>query len=53
MFMHCTSSYPSVEKDKNLNCIPELMKKFNVDIGFSGHGLGLAGQLERLRLDQM
>ena len=50
MFMHCTSSYPSVEKDKNLNCIPELMKKFNVDIGFSGHGLGLAGSIGAIAL---
>ena len=48
--MHCTSSYPSVEKDKNLNCIPELMKKFNVDIGFSGHGLGLAGSIGAIAL---
>lgn len=50
MFMHCTSSYPSEEKDKNLNCIPELRKKFNVDIGFSGHGLGLAGSVGAIAL---
>jgi len=50
MFMHCTSSYPSVEKDKNLNCIPELKKRFNVDIGFSGHGLGLAGSVGAIAL---
>ncbi len=50
MFMHCTSSYPSIEKDKNLNCIPELKKRFNVDIGFSGHGLGLAGSVGAISL---
>ena len=50
MFMHCTSSYPSDEKDKNLNCIPELKKRFNVDIGFSGHGLGLAGSIGAIAL---
>ncbi len=50
MFMHCTSSYPSIEKDKNLNCIPELRKRFNVDIGFSGHGLGLAGSVGAIAL---
>lgn len=53
MFMHCTSSYPSVEKDKNLNCIPELKKKFGVDIGFSGHGLGLAGSVGAISLGSL
>jgi N,N'-diacetyllegionaminate synthase len=48
--MHCTSSYPSEEKDKNLKCIPVLLKKFNVDIGFSGHGLGLAGSVGAIAL---
>jgi sialic acid synthase SpsE len=50
MFMHCTSSYPCEEKDKNLNCIPILSKKFNVDIGFSGHGLGMAGAVGAIAL---
>jgi N,N'-diacetyllegionaminate synthase len=50
MFMHCTSSYPSQEKDKNLKCIPVLSKKFNVDIGFSGHGLGMAGSVGAIAL---
>ena len=50
MFMHCTSSYPSEEKDKNLRCIPELKKRLNVDIGFSGHGLGLAGSIGAIAL---
>jgi sialic acid synthase SpsE len=48
--MHCTSSYPSQEKDKNLKCIPVLSKKFNVDIGFSGHGLGMAGSVGAIAL---
>ena len=43
IFLHCTSAYPSKEKDKNLNCIPKLRKILNEDVGFSGHGTGLAG----------
>ena len=43
IFLHCTSAYPSEEKDKNLNCIPRLRKILNEDVGFSGHGLGIAG----------
>ena len=43
IFLHCTSAYPSDEKDKNLNCIPKLRKILNEDVGFSGHGTGIAG----------
>ena len=50
MFLHCTSSYPSLEKDKNLLCIPELKKIFKTDIGFSGHGKGFAGSVGAIAL---
>ena len=50
MFLHCTSSYPSLEKDKNLLCIPELRKIFKTDIGFSGHGQGFAGSVGAIAL---
>lgn len=43
IFLHCTSAYPSDEKDKNLNCIPELKKILNDEVGFSGHGTGVVG----------
>ena len=43
IFLHCTSAYPSSEKDKNLNCIPKLRSLLNEDVGFSGHGVGIAG----------
>ena len=43
IFLHCTSAYPSDEKDKNLNCIPKLRSLLNEDVGFSGHGVGIAG----------
>jgi len=35
--MHCNSTYPLKEEDANLNCIPILRKKFNCDVGYSGH----------------
>ena len=43
IFLHCTSAYPSDEKDKNLNCIPVLRKILKQDVGFSGHGTGITG----------
>lgn len=43
IFLHCTSAYPSEERDKNLNCIPKLRKLLKDDVGFSGHGVGLSG----------
>ncbi len=50
MFLHCTSAYPSNEKDKNLLCIPELKKILKTDIGFSGHGKGMAGSVGAVAL---
>ncbi len=43
IFLHCTSAYPSNEKDKNLNCIPRLKKLLREEVGFSGHGTGIIG----------
>ncbi len=50
MFLHCTSSYPSPLEDKNLNCIPYMRDIFNMDIGFSGHGVGFEGTLGAVAL---
>lgn len=50
MFMHCTSAYPSNERDKHLNCIPLLRKKLKCEIGFSGHGKGIAGSVGSIAL---
>ena len=50
IFLHCTSAYPSDEKDKNLNCIPVLRKKLNEDVGFSGHGTGIIGAVGAVSL---
>ncbi len=43
IFLHCTSAYPSDERDKNLNCIPKLKKILGEEVGFSGHGTGIIG----------
>lgn len=43
IFLHCTSAYPSDEKDKHLRCIPKLRKLLKSDVGFSGHGTGITG----------
>ena len=40
--MHCVSTYPLKEKDANLNAIKSLREKFNCDVGYSGHEVGLA-----------
>ena len=39
--MHCNSTYPMPPKDANLRTIETLRQKFNCDIGYSGHEVGL------------
>jgi|TARA_B100001971_G_C18249138_1_gene576744 N-acetylneuraminate synthase len=40
--MHCVSTYPMKDEDANLNAIKTLREKYNCDIGYSGHEVGLA-----------
>ena len=40
--MHTVSTYPMKSEDANLNVIKTLRKKFNCDVGYSGHESGLA-----------
>ncbi|MBL7095379.1 N-acetylneuraminate synthase family protein [candidate division KSB1 bacterium] len=40
--MHCQSTYPMKDEDANLNAIKALRDKYNCDIGYSGHEVGLA-----------
>ncbi len=35
--MHCQSTYPAAEEDLNLLCIKSLKKRYNCDVGYSGH----------------
>ena len=39
--MHCVSTYPMRDEDANLKCITELKKRYNCNIGYSGHEVGL------------
>jgi len=39
--MHCNSTYPMNEEDANLLCIPMLIKRYGVKVGYSGHESGL------------
>jgi len=40
--MHCTSCYPCKNEDINLRVIPELIKRYKLPVGFSGHHTGVA-----------
>jgi len=40
--MHCVSIYPMDDGDANLNCIPVMQKRYQCDVGYSGHEVGLA-----------
>lgn len=41
VIMHCTSTYPSKVEELNLTVIPQLLKRYSVPIGYSGHEVGL------------
>ena len=40
--MHTISTYPMKDEDANLKLISTLKKKFNCDVGYSGHETGLS-----------
>ena len=35
--MHCVSTYPMKESDANLRAIQTLKKRYNCNVGYSGH----------------
>ncbi len=39
---HCISTYPMNDTDANLNCIQSLRDRYQCDVGYSGHEVGLA-----------
>ena len=45
ILLKCTSDYPAKNKDINLLTIPFLRKKFNCEVGFSDHTLGLGAAI--------
>ena len=40
--MHTVSTYPMRDEDANLNMIKSLRKRYQCDVGYSGHEVGLA-----------
>lgn len=40
--MHCVSTYPMRDEDANLNMIHTLRERYNCNVGYSGHEVGLA-----------
>ena len=46
--MHCVSTYPMKTSDANLKTIYALKKKFNCNVGYSGHENGVAVSLAAL-----
>tara|TARA_B100000315_G_scaffold194678_1_gene185404 strand:+ start:1244 stop:2086 length:843 start_codon:yes stop_codon:yes gene_type:complete len=40
--MHCVSTYPMRDEDANLNMINTLRDRYNCNVGYSGHEVGLA-----------
>ena len=41
VLMHCTSTYPSDDKELNLNVIPSYISRYDCPIGYSGHEKGV------------
>jgi len=40
--MHCISTYPMEDEDANLKCIETLRNRYQCNVGYSGHEVGLA-----------
>ena len=40
--MHCVSTYPMSDEDANLRCITTLKDRYNCNVGYSGHEVGLS-----------
>ena len=49
--MYCRSTYPMKDEDANLNIIKTLRKKFQCNVGYSGHEVGLAVSYAAAALD--
>jgi len=50
VLLKCTSSYPAESADCNLVTIPDLREKFECEVGFSDHTLGLGASVAAVAL---
>ena len=50
ILLKCTSAYPADLKESNLATIPFLRKKFNCEVGFSDHTLGIGASVAAVSL---
>ncbi len=50
ILLKCTSSYPAPLKDANLLTIPDLKRRFGVEVGFSDHTLGVTAPIVAVTL---
>ncbi len=48
--LKCTSTYPASPEDSNLLTIPDMVKKFNCNIGLSDHTMGIGVSLAAIAL---
>ena len=48
--LHCTSLYPAPFESINLNVIPALKQKFDINIGYSDHTLGIEAAIAAVSL---
>ena len=48
--LHCNTNYPTPVKDVNLNVMKTIKEKFNVNVGFSDHTMGIEVSLAAVAL---
>ena len=48
--LHCSSEYPAEKNNLNLLSIPLMKKKFNINVGYSDHSLGLQASFTAVAL---
>lgn len=50
ILLKCTSEYPAAPENANLLTIPDLKKRFNVEVGLSDHTMGVEGPIVAVAL---
>jgi N-acetylneuraminate synthase len=50
VLLHCCSAYPSDYHDLNLRAVPQLIARYGVPVGYSGHETGIASSVAAMTL---